>query len=67
MKFKCQLERLASNGWQAKHTGLALGTVTAHGATPAEAIEKLRGELRYCLELCPCTGESYRHLEIEIE
>jgi hypothetical protein len=27
----------------------------------------MRGELRYRLELCPCTGETYQHLEIELE
>jgi hypothetical protein len=26
----------------------------------------MRGELRYRLELCPCSGESYQHIEVEI-
>ena len=35
-------------------------------ATRKEAAEKMRGELRYRLELCPCSGESYQHIEVEI-
>ena len=30
------------------------------------AIEKMRGEIRYHLELCPCTGETYQHVDIEL-
>jgi hypothetical protein len=36
-------------------------------ATREQAIEKLRGEIRYRLELCPCSGETYQHIAIEIE
>jgi hypothetical protein len=43
-----------------------VGQVQATAATRDEAIEKMRGELRYRLELCPCSGESYQHVEVEI-
>jgi hypothetical protein len=52
--------------WLARHEGGDLGEVTARGASRDEAIENLRGELRYRLEICPCTGESYQHIDIEI-
>jgi hypothetical protein len=38
--------------------------VTAHSRD--EALEKMRGELRYRLEICPCTGELYQDVEIEL-
>jgi hypothetical protein len=35
-------------------------------ATRDEAIEKIKGEIRYRLELCPCTGETYQHIDIDV-
>jgi hypothetical protein len=34
--------------------------------TRDEALEKMRGELRYRLEICPCTGELYQDVDIEL-
>ena len=36
------------------------------GASRAEAVEKIINELRYRLEMCPCTGEAYRDVQVEI-
>ena len=66
MKFTCTIGRGADRRWQARHQGSDLGTVIASGQSREEAVEKLRQELRYRLELCPCTGESYQHIEVEV-
>ncbi len=34
--------------------------------TREEALRKLVGETRYRLELCPCSGEAYRQIEVEL-
>ena len=52
--------------WVATHESAEWGTVTARADSRQEAIEKLRGELRYRLEICPCTGESYQHIDVDI-
>lgn len=65
MKFRCRLSR-SGDRWQACHESSEMGQLSVSGASRDEAIEKLRGELRYRLELCPCSGESYQHLEVEI-
>jgi len=44
-----------------------MGIVEASAASKEQALEKLRNELRYRLELCPCTGEQFQNLQIEIE
>ena len=31
-----------------------------------EALRKMEAEIRYWLEMCPCSGETYRDLEIEV-
>lgn len=66
MKFPCTITRLREGAWSARHVGTEVGAVEATASSREEALEKLRGELRYRLELCPCSGESYRHLEIEV-
>jgi hypothetical protein len=52
--------------WLLRHVSPEVGRVEVTAATREQAVEKLRGEIRYRLELCPCTGESYQHLQIEI-
>ncbi|MBI2825589.1 MAG: hypothetical protein HYX69_12975 [Planctomycetia bacterium] len=66
MKFTCTIERHSGGGYRARHDSDDLGLVEARGTTREEALHKLRGELRYRLELCPCSGESYQHIEIEV-
>jgi hypothetical protein len=65
MKFPCTLKQIGSR-WAARHEGGDLGVVEAQADSRQQALEKLRGELRYRLEICPCTGESYQHIDVEI-
>lgn len=65
MKYRCHVTH-AQDRWQARHESPDLGKISVTAASRNEAVEKLRGELRYRLELCPCTGESYQHLQVEI-
>ena len=66
MRFACTLSKAPSGQWQARHKGRDAGAVEARAASREEAIEKLKGEIRYRLELCPCTGETYQHIDVEI-
>jgi hypothetical protein len=65
MRFPCTITQRGGH-WVARHESADLGLVTAQAGSRQEAIEKLRGELRYRLEICPCTGESYQHIDVEI-
>jgi hypothetical protein len=66
MKFPCAVARLANGDWSVRHTSPNLGTVQVTARSQAEALEKMRDELRYRLEICPCTGELYQDVQIEI-
>ncbi len=66
MQFRCNIARQPSGDWKASHRGPEVGEVQATGRTKEQALDKLRGEIRYRLELCPCTGESYQHIDLEI-
>jgi predicted RNase H-like HicB family nuclease len=39
---------------------------SSHGLSPANALDALREEIRYRLELCPCTGVSDDFVELEV-
>lgn len=66
MQFRCSVCRLPDGRWSVRHDGSDVGPVELTAATKDEALEKMRAELRFRLELCPCTGEAYQHLAIEI-
>ncbi len=66
MKFPCTIAPLPAGGWAIECRSGDVGHVRTTAATRDEAIEKMRGELRYRLELCPCTGESYQHIEVQL-
>ena len=66
MKFASTLERTADAQWCARTESPEIGAVKATASTRDEAVEKLIEEIRYRLELCPCSGESYQHIALEI-
>jgi hypothetical protein len=66
MCFPCTLTREPDGRWAARHEGREVGAVSARGVTRDEALAKLEGEIRYRLELCPCTGETYQHIAVEV-
>ena len=67
MKFACHLISESGGRWRAVHESRDLGRVEALADTREAAVEKLKGEIRDRLELCPCTGESYQHIDVEVE
>ena len=66
MRLTCTLTRLPGGRWLAEHDSRDVGAVEVRGTTREEAIEKIEGEIRYRLELCPFTGETYRHIAIDV-
>ena len=66
MKFACTVSQLAGGEWSVRHVGTDVGTVEVTAGSRVEALEKMRGELQYRLEICPCTGEMYQDVQIEI-
>ena len=66
MRFACTLTRLATGQWSARHDSREVGAVSVQAATREEAIAKITGEIRYRLELCPCTGETWQHIDVQV-
>src|SRR5262245_49826122 len=66
MNFRCKMSRTSAGLWSVRHASADTGTVEVTAASRAQALEKMRAELRYRLELCPCTGEQYKDIEIDL-
>lgn len=66
MNFTSTIIRRDDGQWSLRHESREMGRIEVTASTREQAMEKLRGEIRYRLELCPCTGESYQYIKIEI-
>lgn len=66
MRFVCHITQPSPGRWLVRYDDADLGALRVTAPTREEALEKMRGELRYRLELCPCSGEAYRDIEIEL-
>jgi hypothetical protein len=66
MRFTCRFKRSPRGDWIAEHESADLGRVTATANTREAASRKLKDEIRYRLEICPCTGELYDTVDIEL-
>jgi hypothetical protein len=66
MRFVCDVLQEPDGRWTMRHSGAGIGQVAVTAATRTEAAERMRKELHYRLELCPCTGETYSDVGIEL-
>ena len=66
MKFSCTLKQLANGDWTVRHSGTALGTVELTAPTREAALVKMRNELHYRVELCPCSGVSDDYVQLQV-
>lgn len=57
MKASCTVA-LRNGAWSVSHNSPTLGTVQVSAASRSEALSKMREELQYRIELCPCSGAS---------
>lgn len=67
MKLACTLTQLPGGQWRARHTSSGLGTVEIIGSLREVVLTKLRDELQYRIELCPCSGAWGDTVELEVE
>jgi len=61
------LTHLRTGVWSVRHSSPALGTVEVSAPTREEALTKMRNELQYRIELCPCSGVSGDTVVLQME
>lgn len=58
MKLPCTISRTVDGRWLARHVGAQFGPIEITAMERESALTKLREELQYRIELCPCSGVS---------
>ena len=67
MNAQCILSSMPGGSWRIRHSSSALGDVEVTGTSREEAVTKMRSELQYRWELCPCSGESVGQVQLDIK
>jgi hypothetical protein len=67
MKLTCTVSHLPNGKWLARHTGSSTGEVEVTALTREEVLTKMRDELQYRIEWCPCSGASGDTVELQVE
>jgi hypothetical protein len=67
MKALCTVNRMRNGAWLVRHSSSSLGTVELSGSSRQEALTKMRNELQYRIELCPCSGASGDTVELQVQ
>jgi hypothetical protein len=66
MNAACTLRRVPGGAWLVRHSSPALGDVEVSASSREEALTKMRNELQYRSELCPCSGASADTVELRV-
>ena len=64
MKFVCRISE-KDGIWTMEHASQDVGPIRVTASTRDEALRKMEGEIHYWLEMCPCSGQAYKDLELE--
>jgi predicted RNase H-like HicB family nuclease len=63
VKFEVTVEASGDGGYLASCED---PQCSGHGLSPANALDAIREEIRYRLELCPCTGVDEGFVELDV-
>jgi hypothetical protein len=66
MRAACTLSRMRDGTWLVRHSSSILGTVGVSGPSREAALAKMRDELQYRSEWCPCSGASADTVELQV-
>jgi hypothetical protein len=66
MKAPCTVSRMCNGTWVVRHSSSTLGTVEVSASSRDEALTKMRNELQYRIEWCPCSGVSGDTVELQV-
>ena len=67
MRYRVSLKRLTDGDFYARCLAAPSGPAAAQARTAEEALDRLRQEIRYRLEFCPCSAVSGEYVELEVE
>ncbi|MCA1828473.1 MAG: hypothetical protein ABR567_15425 [Myxococcales bacterium] len=66
MRFPVTLKKLIDGKLQARCIGTVAGELTVVGNSREEVLERARNEIRYRIELCPCSTVADDFVELDV-
>ena len=66
MRYRVKLKHLSAGGYYARCESGPSGLLEAHGTSCEEALSKMRKEIEYLLELCPCSRPAQDSIELDV-
>ena len=66
MQYRVTLKKLLDGQYYARCTAAPSGIAVTQSTTRENALEKMRSEIRYQLEWCPCSGVSNDYVRLEV-
>jgi hypothetical protein len=66
MRYLAEVKLTLNGRFYARCNAAPNGVAEAYGASADEAVDKLRKEIRYRLELCPCSGLGDQDVVVEV-
>lgn len=66
MPYQVTTKRLMDGQWLARCMSGPNGVVAKEAPTKKEAVEKLREEIRYQLEFCPCSSVAQDFVQLDV-
>ncbi len=66
MRFPVTIKKLIDGKVQARCIGTVAGEVSVVGDSREEVLERARDEIRYRIELCPCSTVAEDYVELDV-
>lgn len=66
VNFRVIVKQLTGGGYYARCNAAPRGVAEAGADTREEALEKVRNEIRYQLEYCPCSAVADDYVELQV-
>ncbi len=66
MQYRVSVKRLSGGGYHARCNAGPDGVVEAEDQSAAAAVARVEKEIRYRLELCPCSRPAREVLKLEV-
>lgn len=67
MRFRVTVKKLIDGKVHARSLGTVAGDVSVIGDSREEALERIRNEIRYRIELCPCSTVAEDYVELDAQ
>ena len=67
MRYRASIQRLAGGDWYAQCADAPGGPAAVQAASRADALEGLRSEIRFRLELCPCSAVADDYVVLDVQ